>query len=241
MSKQYTTGEMAKLCGVTVRTVQYYDKRGILTPSQLTEGGRRLYTEDDVKTLRLICYLKNLGLSLDNIASILKADNSKNVIATILQEQAVILKNNISEQKEKLTVTQELLSEIENCPSPSVEFMNDIVTVMESKNSLRKTRLRMIIIGLIADTIEVSTILIWIFKGIWIPFAVGMVIVVLLVTWVFNDYYKNVSYICPDCHTVFKAGKKEFFFAKHTPKTRKLTCPNCNHKTYCIETGDYKV
>lgn len=241
MSKQYTTGEMAKLCGVTVRTVQYYDKRGILIPSQLTEGGRRLYTEVDLKTLRLICYLKNLGLSLDNIANILKADNRKNVISTILQEQIVILKNNISEQRGKLAVAQELFSEIENCPSPSVEFMNDIVTVMENKNSLRKAHIRMIIIGLIADAIEVSTLLIWIFKGIWIPFAVGMVIAVLLIIWLFNDYYKRVSYICPDCHTVFKAGKKEFFFSKHTPKTRKLTCPNCNHKTYCVETGDYKA
>ena len=54
MSK-YTTGEVAKLCGVTVRTVQYYDQRSILIPSELTEGGRRLYTEDDVKKLKIIC------------------------------------------------------------------------------------------------------------------------------------------------------------------------------------------
>ena len=47
MSK-YTTGELAKLCGVTVRTVQYYDSRGILIPSELSEGGRRLYSEDDL-------------------------------------------------------------------------------------------------------------------------------------------------------------------------------------------------
>ncbi len=46
MSK-YTTGEIAKLCGVSVRTVQYYDERGILIPSELSEGGRRLYSEDD--------------------------------------------------------------------------------------------------------------------------------------------------------------------------------------------------
>ena len=51
MSK-YTTGELAKLCGVTVRTVQYYDARGILIPSELSEGGRRLYSEDD---LILLC------------------------------------------------------------------------------------------------------------------------------------------------------------------------------------------
>ena len=48
----YTTGEIAKLCGVSVRTVQYYDTRGILIPSSLTEGGRRLYTEADVGPLK---------------------------------------------------------------------------------------------------------------------------------------------------------------------------------------------
>lgn len=45
MSHSYTTGDLAKLAGVSVRTVQYYDKRGILSPSDLTEGGRRIYGE----------------------------------------------------------------------------------------------------------------------------------------------------------------------------------------------------
>ncbi|MBR1845644.1 MAG: MerR family DNA-binding transcriptional regulator, partial [Oscillospiraceae bacterium] len=40
MSKKYSTGEVAKRCGVTVRTVQYYDTRGILVPAELSEGGR---------------------------------------------------------------------------------------------------------------------------------------------------------------------------------------------------------
>ena len=58
MSK-YTTGEIAKLCGVTVRTVQYYDTRGILAPSELTEGGRRLYSEDDLRRMKVICLLRD--------------------------------------------------------------------------------------------------------------------------------------------------------------------------------------
>ena len=48
---QYTTGGLAKECGITVRTVQFYDQRGILVPSALTEGGRRLYSEEDLKKL----------------------------------------------------------------------------------------------------------------------------------------------------------------------------------------------
>ena len=60
MSK-YTTGDLAKLCSVTVRTVQYYDARGILIPSELSEGGRRLYSEDDLKRMKIICFLRSLS------------------------------------------------------------------------------------------------------------------------------------------------------------------------------------
>ena len=42
---QYTTGELAAKCGVSVRTVQFYDRKNLLKPFQLTEGGRRLYCE----------------------------------------------------------------------------------------------------------------------------------------------------------------------------------------------------
>ena len=46
-----TVGEVAKKIGVTVRTLQYYDKEGLLSPSAESEGGRRLYT--DRKSTRL--------------------------------------------------------------------------------------------------------------------------------------------------------------------------------------------
>ena len=48
---KYTTGELAKLCNVSVRTVQFYDTKNLLKPSEISEGGRRLYTEADVKKL----------------------------------------------------------------------------------------------------------------------------------------------------------------------------------------------
>ena len=56
----YTTGELAKKCNVSVRTIQYYDERGILVPTDLTEGGRRLFSEEDVATLETICFLRDL-------------------------------------------------------------------------------------------------------------------------------------------------------------------------------------
>lgn len=67
---QYSTGELAKLCEVSVRTVQFYDAKDLLKPSELTEGGRRLYSGDDLNKLRLICMLKALGLTLASIKGI---------------------------------------------------------------------------------------------------------------------------------------------------------------------------
>ena len=90
MSK-YTTGEMAKLCGVTVRTVQYYDTRGILIPSALSEGGRRLYSEDDLKRLKVICFLRELDIPIDAISQIMKDVHPEKVIELLIEQQDSIL------------------------------------------------------------------------------------------------------------------------------------------------------
>ena len=90
MSK-YTTGELAKLCGVTVRTVQYYDTRGILVPSELSEGGRRLYSEDDLKRMRVICFLRELGLPIDAISQLLAEPDPGSVVSAFLNNGFSVL------------------------------------------------------------------------------------------------------------------------------------------------------
>ena len=62
-----TVGQMAKKMDVTVRTLQYYDKIGILKPSAESDGGRRLYTHKDMIRLSKISVMKYLGFSLAEI------------------------------------------------------------------------------------------------------------------------------------------------------------------------------
>lgn len=107
MSK-YTTGELAKLCGVTVRTVQYYDTRGILIPSQLSEGGRRLYSGDDLKRMKVICFLRDLNIPIDAISQILKEEHPEKVISLLIEQQEEALSNEISEKQEQLGKLREL-------------------------------------------------------------------------------------------------------------------------------------
>ena len=83
----YTTGELARLCGVTVRTVQFYDARGLLHPTDLSEGGRRLYSDGDLRKMRMICALKTLGLSLDSISGVLASEKPERVLLLLLEEQ----------------------------------------------------------------------------------------------------------------------------------------------------------
>ena len=99
---QYTTGEMAKACGVTVRTVQFYDQKGILIPSALSEGGRRLYSEDDLKKMKIICFLRDTGLSLDTIGQLMKEEDPGSTISILLEQQEQVLREEISERREKL-------------------------------------------------------------------------------------------------------------------------------------------
>ena len=107
MSK-YTTGEIAKLCGVSVRTVQYYDTRGILTPSELTEGGRRLYSEDDLKRMKIICFLRDAGISINNIGELLSEDDPSSVISVLLDQQEQLLREEVQELQQNLICSMAL-------------------------------------------------------------------------------------------------------------------------------------
>ena len=236
MSNLYTTGEMAKLCGVSVRTVQYYDSRGILIPSELSEGGRRLYSEEDLKKMKIICFLRNIGLSINSIGELLEEDNSSAVISLLLGQQAQVLEEEIRERREKLQKVEEMTQELKLMNHISVESIGDIAYMMENKKKLKKVHTVMLAVGIPMDIIEVGTIWYWVETGNWIPFAIGMPIVIALAVWVSRYYFKHTVYICPECHEVFRPSFRQAFFASHTPKTRRLTCPSCGKKSFCVET-----
>ncbi len=236
MSK-YSTGEIAKLCGVTVRTVQYYDKRGILTPSELTDGGRRLYTEDDVRKLNVICFLRGLGLPIDSISQLLSEEDPGSVISLLLEQQENALQSEIRENQLKLDKLKTLHTELGKLEHFSVESISDIAFTMENKKSLKKVYMTMLLSAIPIGILQWGSIILWITKGIWQPFAVWAVIALPYAVLISKYYFTHVAYICPQCHTVFKPKFSEAFWARHTPSTRKLTCTNCGHHGFCVETA----
>lgn len=68
--KRFTTGQVAKRFGLTVRTLRYYDGIGLLSPGIRELNGRRYYTEDDLLKLEKVMLLKSLALPLDEIGAL---------------------------------------------------------------------------------------------------------------------------------------------------------------------------
>jgi DNA-binding transcriptional MerR regulator len=66
-------GEVAERTGLSLRTIRYYGEVGLAEPSARSQGGFRLYTEDDVARLLLIGQMKPLGLSLEQMRELLAA------------------------------------------------------------------------------------------------------------------------------------------------------------------------
>lgn len=234
MSK-YTTGELAKLCGVSVRTVQYYDNRGLLIPTELSEGGRRLYSDEDLRKMKTVCFLKDTGLSLSSIGELMESDNAREVILLMLEQHEQVLRDEMSDVQDRLERLKELRSIVGHVGQFSVESISDVAHIMESKKQMQKLRAVMILTGIPVTAMQWTSIILWITSGIWWPFAVYLGVAISWGIWVSCYYFRRVAYICPQCHEVFTPKLKEAFWANHTPKTRKLTCPCCHHKGFCVE------
>lgn len=147
MSK-YTTGEIAKLCGVSVRTVQYYDTRGILAPSELSEGGRRLYSEDDFKRMKIICFLRSAGIPINSIKELLSEDDPGSVVSALLEQQERLLREEVSERQAKLHMLDGIKRELKSVENFSVESIGDIAYAMENKKKMRQLHTVLLITGI---------------------------------------------------------------------------------------------
>ncbi len=232
---KYTTGEMAKLCGVSVRTVQYYDTRGILTPSELSEGGRRLYSEEDLKRMKIICFLRDAGLSINSIGELLSDADPGSVISVLLEQQEQTLSEEIRQRQAKLELLGGIRRALKSVSNFSIESISDIAYQLENKKEMKRLHAILLITGIPLSIFQWSSIILWIAAGIWQPFVLYGLLAVFYTVWVTRYYFSRVAYICPHCHEVFKPGLKEAFWAGHTPTLRKLTCTRCGYNGFCVE------
>ena len=231
----YTTGEMAKLCNVSVRTVQYYDTKGILHPTDLSEGGRRIYNGDDLRKFQLICTLKTIGLSLNSIKNVLESELSGKILTILLNEQEELLADEIDERQKQLAMINVIKESIRDKAIIPANTIIDIEGIMEKKNNVRnKKNLTLIYIGVGLAAASGLMFMVWLIASrIWWGLAafLSTSIISLLIS---AFALKDNEFICPKCDSVFKPTLRRAFFSIGGHRVRWLACPECKHQDWCV-------
>ncbi len=91
MEKRYTAGELARLAGVSARTVRFYEEKDILQPRERSAEGYRLYDDSAILRLQEILMLKYLGLSLEEIRQALQQGENLSAAELLEHQRALIL------------------------------------------------------------------------------------------------------------------------------------------------------
>lgn len=129
-----TIGEFAKKMKVTVRTLQYYDKKGLLKPSEYSQGGRRLYTNKDIVQLHQILAMKYLGFSLDEIKNHIITLDTPQEIKKLLESQAEVIEKKISNLNEILITIRALCIEINEINDVDFSKYATIIDLIREKD-----------------------------------------------------------------------------------------------------------
>ncbi len=99
----YTVGAVAKLAHVSVRTLHHYDEVGLLEPSERSDAGYRLYSDEDLATLQQVLFYKELGFGLEEIRELM-ADP-----AFDRREALVAQRDQVARQMERLEALRGLI------------------------------------------------------------------------------------------------------------------------------------
>ena len=223
------------MCNVSVRTVQYYDTKGILHPSDLTEGGRRLYSDEDLRKFQLVCTLKAIDLSLNSIKNVLESELSGEILTILLDEQAILLSSEIDARQKQLEMIKAIKENVRDKAIIPANTILDIENMMEKKDRIQGMKtLIMVYIGVGVACALGLWLLIWlIWSQVWWAVAVyGLLGILGLSMSAFM--LKDIEFICPKCDTIFKPPLKRVLFSTGSHMVRWATCLKCGYTGWCV-------
>lgn len=124
-----TTGDLARACATTVRTVRFYEEAGVLQPECRSEGGHRQFNETELAKLRLIMDLREAGLSLNGIKDLFElkrgskdAVEASSKMAGVLEKQIDCLQHKIATLRRLRDELASTVAVIQECKSCDAEF-----------------------------------------------------------------------------------------------------------------------
>jgi DNA-directed RNA polymerase subunit RPC12/RpoP len=186
--------------------------------------------------MRIICFLREAGISINGIGDLFREENPEKVISVLLQEQEREIRKEIEDGEKKLEIIAEIRSAVKGSENFTVESIGDIANGMRNKEKLTKMRWMMILAGIPSCVLQWAAIILGITSGMWWMLGGWACVAAPVGIWITRYYFRHAAYICPECHNIFKCSLKKSFFSDHTPNTRRLTCPHCGKKSFCVET-----
>lgn len=129
-----TVGELAARVGLTVRTIQYYDQRGLLHPTCKGEQNLRLYSEADEERLYRIVTLKHLGLSLSEIQQSESKETQDELMAALSKREEE-LERKSAEILREMNSLNELKYHIESGEDASWKALADTVSAAKDREN----------------------------------------------------------------------------------------------------------
>jgi DNA-binding transcriptional MerR regulator len=111
-------------------------------------GGRRLYSDDDLKRMRIVCFLREAGLPINSISALSAEEKPEKIISVLLEQQEQVLRQELNERQVKLDLIEGIKRELKEFQSFSVESIGDIAYFMKQKKQLARMRLFMVLTGI---------------------------------------------------------------------------------------------
>lgn len=149
-----STGDLARRTGTTLRTVRFYEESGMLLPSHVGKGGRRLYSEQDLQRLTLITDLRELDLSLEEIKELLLMREGCENAPELADRFATALTEQLERTRQRLAALQRLQAEfaaalraLGSCRSCSTPFGEQACPSCEVASGEETPRIMKVVVG----------------------------------------------------------------------------------------------
>lgn len=124
---KYSIGEVAKLSGVTVRTLQYYDNIGLL-PIDKDASGRRFYTSGDLAKLQQVLFYRSLGLPLNEIRELVVEAATPEQITAVLTKQREVFLYKLNEIQSYISMIDAILAGVRSGAAIQSDNLIQLIT-----------------------------------------------------------------------------------------------------------------
>ncbi len=133
----YSSGQFAKMAGVSLKTIRFYDKKNILKPSYRTPSGARFYTKEDFAKLQQILLFKYLGFSLDDIKELSIGTIDYHLINHSLKLQKKLVQDRIEQMQLVETAIENTILAIEKEKRLDSNAMLELIHLTGMEKSLK--------------------------------------------------------------------------------------------------------